>query len=116
MKEKNIRTCPGCRRHCPENAVSCKFGRKYFAKRQEHEANMHLAVKSSPNGRKYKWEAYVTGGSPIWALLTTGRKVKKALRSKRVTERQILGCLDEQEKAQLKTLLEKLSAAAGPEV
>jgi len=92
-----MRKCPGCSKHCCENAPRCKYGRAYFAKQQKKAEEP-----------KYKWEANVTRGGLIWKLLFVNRKVKKAVCKTIVSEEKLLAALTVEEKAMLQTALEKL--------
>ena len=101
MKKTKENTCPGCSHHCPLNAVRCKYGRTYVARLAEQEPQ-----------HKHKWEAHVASGGLTWKLLTTSRRIKKALCRSQLTETALLGAVSEQEKELLLALLDKLSCAA----
>jgi len=88
-------TCPGCSRHCPMNRLHCKYGEKYFAKRQE----------------KPKWAALVSEKGLLWQLLSTSKNVKKALKRKETTEEELLACLSGEEKDLLMETLQKISVS-----
>lgn len=98
--------CPGCSRHCSENAPRCKYGRAYFAKQQ---------AKAEKSAHTYKWEANVSRGGLVWKLLFVNRRLKKAVCKGRVQEEALLQALTADEQALLHTVLEKLDAAVPAE-
>ena len=98
MKSNKQAVCPGCSRHCPMGAEHCKYGRRYFARQAEAEPQ-----------QTYKWEKYVQKQGLVWQLLMTARKVKKALRSRKMTEEQLLAALGDGQ--QLYEWLQKVDAA-----
>lgn len=91
--------CPGCSKHCCEDAPRCKYGRNYFAKQQEK--------KQEPK-TQFKWEANVIQGGLIWKLLYVNRKVKKAVCRGVISENSLMAALSTQEQAVLYEALEKL--------
>ena len=91
--------CPGCSKHCCENAPRCKYGRAYFAKQQQK--------KEEPKP-KFKWEANVIHGGLIWKLLHVNRKVKKAVCKGLISENRLMSALNAEEQTVLYAALEKL--------
>lgn len=91
-------------------SVRCKYGRKYFEKMEKAEA---VSGQKSEDGPSYKWEKLVMQGGLAWKLLWVSSRGKKALRKGKITERELLAPLDEDEQERLKELLEKLSDTLG---
>ena len=111
-KDRDV--CPGCSRHCPMGQPRCKYGQKYFEKRQKQQAEQALrAQEEHPSGRHCKWEKYIKEGGLTWKLLWAGKKSKKALRRKKKTEMQLMSALTETEKEQLGVLLDKILETLG---
>ncbi|MBQ4089491.1 MAG: hypothetical protein IJC56_06395 [Clostridia bacterium] len=106
MKNNNSGRCPGCGKHCPMANVKCKYGQRYFAKQAE-QAGKNVEEK------KYKWEKLVERGGLAWSLLAAGKKMKKRLKKKELTEAQLMMRLTEEERDQLSGLLNKLGTALG---
>ena len=92
--------CPGCSKHCCENAPRCKYGRSYFAKQQEKQEEKTKV--------KYKWERKVTNGGLIWRLLSVNRRVKKAVCREDISEEELLCVLTDGEQEALYAILSKL--------
>ena len=101
MKQTKQTVCPGCSRHCPMGAEHCKYGRRYFAKLAETEQQ-----------KTYKWEKYVEKNGLVWQLLMTARRIKKTLRSQKLTEEQLLAALDQEQRQQFSELKKKMEACA----
>ena len=97
--------CPGCSRHCPMNAVRCKYGQKYFEKHGEEVHHACKAKKDHP-----KWMKHVAENSLVFTFLTTGKRVKKALCHQKISETALLNVLTAEEKETLSNLLHKLNA------
>ena len=101
--------CPGCSRHCRLDHVRCKYGQKYLEKVQNaHEKKAAYDENKDAKKQRYKWEKYVLQGGLGWKLLWTAGCSKRALRSGRMTEQELLGALTESEQEQLSILLEKI--------
>ena len=109
MKTKKPAVCPGCHKHCEEGHARCKYGCRYFAKLHAQE---NTACACPKKNCKHKWENDVTQGSSIWHLLSCSRRIKKALRSKSMTEEQLLSALNDSERQTLSGLLNKLESFA----
>ena len=115
-KDKKIKgcVCPGCSRHCPMGQLRCKYGQKYFEKRQKQQAvQADCTQKADEDRRRCKWEKHVKEGGLAWKLLWAGRVGKKTLRRKKKTEAQVLSALTEPEKEQLGVLLDKIIETLG---
>lgn len=102
MKKQSPDVCPGCGKHCPAAAVRCKYGRAHFAKLAEESA--------APEKGKHrrKWEKHVAADGPLWQLISTGRRVKKALLGGEIREEQLLTRLTGDEQRQLTEILRKM--------
>lgn len=100
MKNANTGVCPGCKRHCPMNAVRCKYGKQHFAKLETAEEK-----KSRP---RHKWERATRPGGLAWRLLAVSRSAKKALVGRDMTEDELLSRLSADDRALLGELLAKL--------
>ena len=112
MKKNHQTVCPGCGKHCPADAIRCKYGRAYFAQLASRETGAASSEgHSSHHGHKCKWEKDVAEGGLGWKFLSVGRGIKKALRSGTISEEHLLNVLSEAEKAQLSDILDKLSEA-----
>lgn len=107
MTKERKDMCPGCSRHCTAGNEHCKYGRKYFGEKQKTPENGGER-KQEPVNHQRKWEKHVTAGSPVWKLLWTASRSKRALRRKECTEQELLSLLDEVEQAQLDALLQKI--------
>lgn len=102
--------CPGCSRHCPLDHVRCKYGQKYIEKqRRALEGAPGNQKQDSKKMRRRKWEKYAAKGSASWTLFETSSRLKRALRKETITERQIHLALSDEEQAQLRALLAKIS-------
>ena len=108
MGKEKPGVCPGCSRHCPLSHVRCKYGQKYAEKQRKAQAAVPADAKECKEKHR-KWEKHVTQGSTAWTLLLTGSQLKRALRKGQITERQIHLALSDEEQAQLRALLEKIS-------
>ena len=104
MAKQKKAVCPGCSRHCTQDCVRCKYGRRYFEKTSAKETEK----KNEPKERRRKWERYVQKGSLLWKLLFAGMQCKHALKKKGLTEQMILRTLNEEEQSQLNALLDKI--------
>lgn len=102
--------CPGCSKHCSAGNVRCKYGQKYFEKRAAEAVSEQKTKKVS---KRRKWEKHVTCGGLVWKFLWLASQSKRALRQKDLTEQEWLSALDETERAQLDTLLTKISDRLG---
>lgn len=100
---KNQNCCPGCSRHCCLDKPKCKYGCRYCAKLQ--------AEKENKTAKKHKWEKYVNRNNAFGMTIRIGRKLKKALLKKEITEAQLLHVLNGQERDTLAALLEKINFA-----
>ena len=100
MKKENV--CPGCGKHCPLSCPRCKYGMRYAAKQQKEEAECKKK-------KQAKWERYVTPNSTAHLMLSTSRRVKKALCHQEVTENELFAAFTPFEKEIFTTLLQKLS-------
>jgi len=109
MKSLNMPVCPGCSRHCPANAVRCKYGRTYFAKHPPAETACSAKQKGC------KWKAIVKKDSLLWNYLISTKKIKKALCHQKITEAAFLALLTEEEQRSLGIITEKLLWAAEKE-
>ena len=109
MKNEHMPVCPGCSRHCPANAVRCKYGRAYFTKHPPAEA----ACSGKPKG--HKWKAFVEKDGVLLNYLISGKKIKKALCHQKVSEAALLSLLTEEEKHVLSAITQKLCLAAEPD-
>ena len=111
MKKQKQAVCPGCSRHCAADAIRCKRGRAYFDKLREKHPEA-LMPQQTALRRKHKkpWEKLVEEGGAVWTLLAVGREIKKALRSGRISERQLTEALSEAELFQLTEFLSRLNA------
>ena len=97
MKEKNIPTCPGCRKHCPLSAVRCKYGRNYIEKLNAEE------------DKPRKWKKRIAPEGELHLLLSTAKGIKSALKESAVTESQLLSTPDPFQREALSEILKKLS-------
>lgn len=100
MKKRET-TCPGCGRHCTAENVGCKYGRNYFEK-------LSAAEPEGMAHRKYKWERYVEEQGILRKLLMLSVRMKKALKSGRMTEEQLTGALTGEEKEWLAAAISKM--------
>ena len=107
MKDTIQNICPGCKRHCTADAPRCKYGRAYFSKCRKAESKAGTPEKDC-GGKRRKWEKYVERGGTAWLLLDTGRRAKKALLRRRITEEKLLAPLSIDEREKLRSLLAKL--------
>ena len=107
MAKQKKTVCPGCSRHCTQDCVRCKYGQRYFEKKNAMETEQ----KSAPKERQRKWEKHVSKGGLLWKLLFAGSQCKRALKKKGLTEQMILQVLNREEQAELDALLEKLISA-----
>ena len=73
MPNNKCDVCPCCKRHCSVDCPRCKCGKKYFAEKRSKEDTPKWAQNLSPDG-------------PVFQLLLTSKRVKKALRKETVTE------------------------------
>lgn len=108
MKKQKQAVCPGCSRHCTADAVRCKRGRTYFAKLAENAAGQPCVQRPAAHHR-HKWEKHVSEGGAMWHLLSTGRKIKKALYHGKITENGLVETLTAAEQVQLVAILRKLN-------
>lgn len=106
MGTKNGPECPGCSRHCPLDHVRCKYGQKYIDKLKNAQEEAIPFKK-----HKHKWEKHVHREGLIWNFLQASRSVKRALRRKTANEAQLLAALTSEERAQLNTLIAKITDA-----
>ena len=109
MKKDHLPVCPGCSRHCPAGAVRCKYGRTYFAKHPPVQTDCPRKPK------EHKWKSCVEKEGLLWTYLLSGKKIKKALCHRHITETELLAALTEEEKQALHGLLSKLRTAADQE-
>lgn len=109
MKNEHMPVCPGCSRHCPANAVRCKYGRAYFTKHPPAEA----ACSGKQKG--HKWKAFVEKNGLLWNYLLSAKEIKKALCHQKATEAALLSLLTEEEKRSLGSIAEKLRQAVEKE-
>jgi len=106
LKQQKKDVCPGCGRHCTRDHIRCRRGREYFA--EKHEAGAKRTPEEKDLRKKRKWEKYVTEGGLAWKLIFVSRTARKALCREKITEEQLASVLDEQEKAALVRILDKL--------
>ena len=110
MKENTMPTCPGCKKHRAMGAAQCKYGQRYFS---ELERSIPSAERETDRGdrkdRTHKWEKNLERGGLVWNLVRTGRKARKALKRREISEKQLLDVLNEAERTELAEILEKLS-------
>ena len=99
MKKQKQTVCPGCSRHCTENSVRCKKGRAYFA---------GLSEKAAKGRHRCKWEKSVEAGGVLWKLLSSARRIKRALREEAIEEARLMEALSETERTQLTDILARL--------
>lgn len=111
MKQNQKAVCPGCSRHCSMDNVRCKYGQKYFEKTCAQQAAASAGEKDK-RGRRRKWEKHVEAGGTGWKLLWTAGCFKRALRSGKLTEAQMISGLNDEERAQLGLLLDRIARAA----
>lgn len=90
MKNTQVQTCPQCDNHCPVDALQCGRGRKYFGVADGGHEHGHGHPKSSLAG----------------LLHQCGRFVRHA----DMEETELFQALDDEGKATLQSLLEKLAA------
>lgn len=110
MGKQKEDVCPGCSRHCPLSRVRCKYGEKHIEKLRKAQCAPPDAAKEGGKSRKRrKWESYVANDTTAWKLLWTGSLLKRSLRKGRITAQQIHLALNDEEEAQLCTLLEKIN-------
>ena len=101
MKKDISGVCPGCSRHCSRDALKCKYGHEHFEKLQKKE--------QAKKEHRYKWESYTEKDGLAWILFLVCRNIKKALRSKSMTEDEIFAPLSQEEKNELANLVHKLN-------
>ena len=109
MSKEKILTCPGCHKHCKENAPRCKYGQSYFAKQKKKAAAKGIEDGRPIPQKHCKWERYVEKEGPAWKMLMLSRKIKKDLCHQKITEEQLFSCLSDTEKQIFSYLLDKLS-------
>ena len=102
--------CPGCSRHCSLDHVRCQYGRKYVEEIRKAEEENHQPPEEA---HRFKWEKYVAQGGLAWKMLWVSSRSKKALRRKERSEQQLMSALDEDERAQLNAMLDKISDMLG---
>ena len=105
MKNKQC-VCPGCSRHCCAAAPRCKYGRKYFAAQ-----SACCPKKCEQQKMKHKWERFVRREDALWQLMTTARRVKKALVRREITGDELLSALNASEQETLLALLGRLESS-----
>lgn len=110
MGKRKEDVCPGCSRHCPLSHVRCKYGEKYIEKlRRTQEAAPDAAKEGGKSRKRRKWEKHVSSDTTVWKLLWTDSLLKRALRKGKIIEQQIHLALSDEEEAQLRILLEKIT-------
>lgn len=116
MKKPKQAVCPGCSRHCTADKVRCKHGRAYFAKLIDHNAEENSDLQTGLRRKhKHKWERDVEQGGVLWHMLCIGRRIKRALRRREITEPQLLNALSESEKTQFLEILRKMNGTLAQE-
>lgn len=128
MEAQNVKTqkaeeknCPKCGNHCPREALKCGRGKKYFKKQEgEHkhedghghrEEGKHGEGHHAHKGKekhRHGFRHMQDDGSITYML----HKLRHMLHhsSEAVTEERLTASLTEEEKKQLRSLLEKMEA------